>query len=324
MNIEFRLVFKRLLQVVGLLVFLVVVIPFMGPWLGLADYRAMAPEPGERINLSNEEHLTISRAGSGKPLVVVHGYPGTGSMMLPLARALAQDGYSAITYDRNGYGHSSRRSSNVRANPTANAQDLLRLIEALELEDPFIVGYSYGGGVALEANRLDPDAFSKLALIASIGDNSERPDKPKGIGRLFFSVPMMRWMMGTEFIAMRMGQEGNAAMFNPNPGDETFLKQAFAGLSMPGVPETMIRERMERYQGFDGFQPEATTACTLIIHGVDDLVVPAKSAQVLKDAILGSELHLLNNAGHAVVILQPDRLAELIANHDRACSARPQ
>ena len=56
---------------------------------------------------------------------------------------------------------------------------------------------------------------------------------------------------------------------------------------MPGVPETMIRERMERYQEFDGFRAEATMACTLIIHGVDDKIVPAEGAKVLRDAISG-------------------------------------
>ncbi len=312
--------FKRILQVLGIFLALVIVIPFMGPWLGLADYRSMAPEPGQRVDLPNGDHVNVYRQGSGKAVVLIHGRPGTGRMMLPLAHALERLGYSTITYDRIGYGHSSRRSSEVPANPTENARDLLQLIKALALDDPFIVGYSYGGGVALEAARLDSNAFSRLTLIASLGDNSERRAPPTGVARLLFSVPMMRWMMGTEFIAMKGGKAGNAALFYPAPADEIFLKQAFAGLSMPGVPETLIRERMERYQDFDGFQPEATVACTLIIHGVDDKVVPAKGAKVLRDAISGSELQLLDDTGHAVVIRQPGRLAELIAGHDKACS----
>jgi pimeloyl-ACP methyl ester carboxylesterase len=89
---------------------------------------------------------------------------------------------------------------------------------------------------------------------------------------------------------------------------------------MPGVPETMIREMTERYQDFDGYQPEATVACTLILHGVDDQIVPATGAKVLRDAISGSELQLLYDAGHAVVIQEPERLADLIAAHDKACS----
>jgi pimeloyl-ACP methyl ester carboxylesterase len=315
--------FKRILQVLGIFLVLVIVIPFIGPWLGLADYRSMAPEPGQRVNLSNGDHVNFYREGSGKPVVLIHGRPGTGRMMLPLARALARLGYSAITYDRIGYGHSSRRSSEVPANPTENARDLLRLIEALGLDDPSIVAYSYGGGVALEAARLDPNAFSRLTLIApalGLGDNSERIAPPTGVARIFFSVPVMRWMMGTEFIAMRMGKSGIAAMFYPAPADDIFHKQYFAGLSMPGVPGTFIRERMERYHGFDGYRPDATMACALIIQGVDDKIVPAEGATVLRNAISGSELRLLNDTGHAVVIQQPDRLAELIASHDEACS----
>jgi hypothetical protein len=40
-----------------------------------------------------------------------------------------------------------------------------------------------------------------------------------GVARLQLSVPMMRWMMGTEFIAMRMGKAANVAMFHPAPAD---------------------------------------------------------------------------------------------------------
>jgi hypothetical protein len=131
--------FKRILKVLGILLVLVIVIPFIGPWLGLADYRSMAPEPGQRVNLPNGDHVNVYREGSGKPVVLIHGRPGSGRMMLPLARALERLGYSAITYDRIGYGHSSRRSSEVPANPTENARDLLQLIETLGLVDPLIV-----------------------------------------------------------------------------------------------------------------------------------------------------------------------------------------
>ncbi len=117
--------FKRILQILGIFLVLVIVIPFIGPWLGLADYRSFAPEPGQRVNLPNGDHVNVYREGSGNPVILVHGRTGTGQMMLPLANALERLGYSTITYDRIGYGHSSRRSSEVPANPTANARDLL-------------------------------------------------------------------------------------------------------------------------------------------------------------------------------------------------------
>ena len=310
---------KRILQVLLLLLILVVVVPFIGPWIGLSDYRANAPSPGQQVDLSDGNHLNIYREGNGRPVVLIHGRPGTGSMLRPLALALKQRGFAPITYDRIGYGHSSRRTLDTPANPTENARELLQLIDALQLDDPYVIGYSYGGGVALEAGRLYPQAFSQLALISSIGDNSERLDLPRGPKRLLFSAPVMRWMMGTEFISMRAGRPGISAMFYPHDGDDAFLRQSFAGLSMPGVPDTFVRELTERYQEFDGFQPEAITACTLIIQGVEDMMVPAKGATVLHEAIQDSELRLLEDTGHAVVIKQPDRLAELLAEHDEKC-----
>jgi pimeloyl-ACP methyl ester carboxylesterase len=310
---------KRILQIFLLLVVLVVVIPFVGPWIGLSDYRANAPSPGQQVDLSDGDHLNVYREGIERPVVLIHGRPGNGSTLRPLAFALKQRGFTPITYDRVGYGHSSRRSHDTPANPTENARELLQLIGALQLDDPYVIGYSYGGGVALEAGRLDPHAFSRLALISSIGDNSVRVDPPQGTDRLLFSVPVMRWMLGTEFISMRFARPGNAAMFYPNPSDDAFLRQVLAGLSLPGVPDTYVREVTERYQGFDGYQPEAITACTLIIQGVEDMMVPAKGATILDDAIQNSELRMLEDTGHAAVIEQPDRLAELLVEHDEKC-----
>jgi pimeloyl-ACP methyl ester carboxylesterase len=310
---------KRILQIFLLLVVLVVVIPFVGPWIGLSDYRANAPSPGQQVDLSDGDHLNVYREGIERPVVLIHGRPGNGSTLRPLALALKQRGFTPITYDRVGYGHSSRRSHDTPANPTENARELLQLIGALQLDDPYVIGYSYGGGVALEAGRLDPHAFSRLALISSIGDNSVRVDPPQGTDRLLFSVPVMRWMLGTEFISMRFARPGNAAMFYPNQSDDAFLRQVLAGLSLPGVPDTYVREVTERYQGFDGYQPEAITACTLIIQGVEDMMVPAKGATILDDAIQNSELRMLEDTGHAAVIEQPDRLAELLAEHDEKC-----
>ena len=79
--------------------------------------------------------------------------------------------------------------------------------------------------------------------------------------------------------------------------------------------------RMERYQGFAGYQPEATRACTLIIHGIDDQIVSVSGAEALSNAISGSELRLLSDTGHAVVVTQPERLADMIAAHDRKCAS---
>ena len=310
---------RWILQILLLLLVLIIGVPFIGPWIGLSDYRANAPPPGRQVDLSDGDHLNVYQEGIGRPVVLIHGRPGTGSMLRPLALALQQRGFAPITYDRVGYGHSSRRSLDTPANPTENARELLQLIDALQLDDPYVIGYSYGGGVALEAGRLDPHAFSRLALISSIGDNSERLDPPQGAERLLFSAPVMRWMMGTEFVSMRAGRPGNAAMFYPHDSDDEFLRQAFAGLSMAGVPDTFVREATERYQEFDGFQPEAITACTLIIQGVEDMIVPAKGATVLDEAIQDSELRLLEDTGHAAVIKQPDRLAELLAKHDENC-----
>jgi non-heme chloroperoxidase len=296
-------------------------VPFLGPHLGMASYQALAPVPGFRVDLAAGQ-LNVHQRGGGRDVVLVHGQPGSAAMMTPLADALADSGMRVTWYDRMGWGHSGQRSPAERANPTEHGRDLVELIGALELSDPIVVGYSYGGGAALEALRLKPDVASVLVLLSSVGAPTQRRT-PSFIERVLLHPLFMRWAFGTTLTARAVtGPVLDAFEAPESLGSEA--RDAFvAALALPGVASHWARERHERFDGFADYRPRDVRACTLVLHGADDGVVSVEVARFLAGEIPNAQLEIVAAAGHALVLTQASRVVASVVEHDRRCAAGP-
>src|ERR1700712_2741028 len=95
-------------------------------------------ENSSSIELYYEEH------GSGKPVVLIHGYPLDGSSWERQTRELLAAGYRVITYDRRGFGKSSKVG--VGYDYDTFATDLKTVLDTLDLKDVILVGFSMGTG----------------------------------------------------------------------------------------------------------------------------------------------------------------------------------
>src|SRR5581483_6426247 len=90
------------------------------------------------IDLYYEDH------GSGKPVILIHGWPLSGRSWEKQVPALLDAGYRVITYDRRGFGDSSKPVSGY--NYDTLTEDLHALIMRLDLYEATLVGFSMGGG----------------------------------------------------------------------------------------------------------------------------------------------------------------------------------
>jgi non-heme chloroperoxidase len=90
------------------------------------------------IELYYEDH------GSGRPVVMIHGYPLSGRAWDKQVPAMLDDGRRVITYDRRGFGKSSQPTTGYDFDTFAN--DLHTLMETLDLRDVTLVGHSMGTG----------------------------------------------------------------------------------------------------------------------------------------------------------------------------------
>ena len=108
--------------------------------------------------------LSISEAGTGAPVVLIHGLGATKASFLPTLDALAGT-HRCIAVDLPGFGDSVKP---IRACYDARffARSMVALLDALELEQAHFVGNSLGGRVALEIGLSAPDRAGRLVLLA--------------------------------------------------------------------------------------------------------------------------------------------------------------
>jgi pimeloyl-ACP methyl ester carboxylesterase len=110
------------------------------------------------INLYYEIH------GAGRPLVLLHGGLGSGEMFGPVLPLLAAH-HRVVAPDLQGHGRTADidRPIDIRL----MADDIAALIDHLKLEKPDIVGYSLGGGVALQVAFKYPSKIRRLVAVSA-------------------------------------------------------------------------------------------------------------------------------------------------------------
>jgi pimeloyl-ACP methyl ester carboxylesterase len=135
------------------------------------------------IDLYYEDH------GTGKPVVLIHGWPLSGGSWEKQAQVLLDTGYRVITYDRRGFGNSSKPAFGYDYDTFA--EDLHKLITQLDLHDVALVGFSMGGGeVARYLGAYGSGRVKKAAFLSSIPPFLlKTPDNPEGVdGSVFDGI----------------------------------------------------------------------------------------------------------------------------------------
>jgi non-heme chloroperoxidase len=124
--------------------------------------------------------------GSGRPVVLSHGWPLTADSWESQMFHLASNGCRVIAHDRRGHGRSSQPWHGNEMDTYAD--DLAQLIEALDLQGANLIGFSTGGGeVARYIGRHGTARLAKAALVSSVPPLMlKTPANPGGLPREVF------------------------------------------------------------------------------------------------------------------------------------------
>src|SRR6476660_6864668 len=138
-------------------------------------YLTVGEENSGPIELYYEDH------GSGRPVVLIHGYPLSGRAWDRQVPVLLDDGHRVITYDRRGFGKSSQPATGYDYDTFAS--DLHELLTTLDLYDVTLVGHSMGTGeVTRYLGRFGSTRIATGVLVSSIPPFLlQMPDNPDGV-----------------------------------------------------------------------------------------------------------------------------------------------
>jgi non-heme chloroperoxidase len=137
-------------------------------------------ENGQDVILHFDDH------GSGRPVVLIHGYPLDGRSWEKQERLLLDAGYRVITYDRRGFGKSSQPSTGYDYDTFA--ADLKTILDTLDLSDVVLVGFSMGTGeVTRYLGHHGSARVGKAVLMGAIPPFLlKTPDNPDGVDAAVF------------------------------------------------------------------------------------------------------------------------------------------
>ncbi len=143
-------------------------------------YITVGKENSGSIELYYEDH------GSGRPVVLIHGYPLSGRAWDRQLPALLEHGHRVITYDRRGFGKSSQPTTGYDYDTFAN--DLRMLLETLGLREVTLVGHSMGTGeVTRYLGRFGAARVARGVLVSPIPPFLRHaPDNPEGVPASLF------------------------------------------------------------------------------------------------------------------------------------------
>jgi non-heme chloroperoxidase len=263
---------------------------------------AVGTENSAPIEIHYEDH------GSGAPIVLIHGYPLSGTSWERQERELLAAGYRVITYDRRGFGRSSQPT--VGYDYDTFAADLNALLEQLKLEDVVLGGFSMGSGeVTRYLGKYGSRRVRKAALFGAIPPFLlKTDDNPEGVPAGVFegikaAIVSDRYAYFKDFFdnfynvdklaPERISDQALQASFTVAAGSSPYATHACV--------DTWLTDFREDLPKID--------VPTVVVHGTEDRILPfASTAARLPGLIAGVKLVSVEGGPHNIGWTHPDEV----------------
>ena len=282
---------------------------------GAVDSRSAATLGSER----SESYVTTKDGVSlyykdwgprdGQVVTFSHGWPLNADSWESQMMFLASKGYRVVAHDRRGHGRSSQPWEGNDMDHYAD--DLAAVLEALDLKDATLVGFSTGGGeVARYIGRHGTERVKKAVLVASVLPLMLKTESnPDGVPQEVFDGLRQASLDNRSQLYLDIVSGPFFGYNRPGATPSQGLIQSFwvqgmqAGHkntydSIAAFSATDFREDLKKFD-----------VPTLVIHGDDDQIVPIDTSARASAAIVkGAELIVYPGAPHGLADTHKDRL----------------
>ena len=272
-------------------------------------------DPLSYVEASDGAQIFYKDWGSGRPVVLSHGWPLNSDSWEAQGLFLADNGYRVIAHDRRGHGRSTQTWHGNEMDTYAD--DLAALLTSLDLDEVTLVGFSTGGGeVARYVGRHGTGRVAQVVLVSAVPPFMLRTeDNPGG-------VPL------EVFDAIRAGSLADRSQTYQDLADGPFFGHNRPGANVSqGTRDAFWLQSMaaghrnayECIAAFSAtdFRPDLAKfdVPTLVVHGDDDQVVPFEvGGQASAALIEGARLITYPGAPHGITDTHKDQLgADLLA-----------
>ena len=239
--------------------------------------------------------------GTGKPVVLIHGWPLSGASWEKQVPVLLAADRRVISYDRRGFGNSSKPTSGYDYDTFA--EDLNKLILTLDLHNAMLVGFSMGGGeVARYLGKYGSKRVERVVFLSSVPPFLlKTPDNPSGVDKSVFDGIMKAISVDRlAFLSKFFSDFYNVDILEGKRVSKQVVQFSWnvaAGASPKGTFDcvsawlTDFRKDLARID-----------VPTLIIHGDADRILPIDATgRRLHEAIKGSQYVEIKDGPHGII-----------------------
>jgi pimeloyl-ACP methyl ester carboxylesterase len=251
--------------------------------------------------------LNYVSAGSGRPVVLIHGNPGSHhDFTLSVFERLAQS-YHVIAFDRPGHGHSERPDS-LRAPVEVQAAMIRDALRKLSIEKPVLVGHSWGGSLALAAAVEYGSDLSGIVLLAP----AVYPDVSIEWWSLLPNVPLLGPLAVkalTPLIGRTVVKGSLKDAYHPQDVHDDYAERIATMWMQPDRIRAWADDERTLRRSLERLSPrysQIELPVVIVTGDTDRVVNPRDHAYPLHKMIENSKLIVLPDTGHQLPQTQPD------------------
>ena len=281
------------------------------------------PQSTSRFVTVDGTRLHFVIKGAGRPVVLIHGNPGSTQDWTRLFGPLGAN-RKIIAFDRPGHGQSQRPK---HGDTTAEVQAHLLhdALEQLHIERPIIVGHSWGGALALVYAINYPKEVAGIVLAAPAAYESQDVDS------FLTSLPavpvigdavnfVLTPLFATTFVRSELKKA-----FSPDPVPKNYLHSVLSEWTKPKKVKAYSFDEASLNGSLKRFSPRYSEigVPVAILTGDSDLIVSEKEqAERLHQALPKSHLIVLPKTGHQIPFTRPQAVVDEIERVQRLSRAR--
>lgn len=283
------------------------------------------PKPsGSFIRVGSLRIHYLERPGSGTPIVLIHGLPGTAEDFNEVTPLLS--GHRTIAFDRPGFGY----SGDGYLKFDRQIATLDSLLRALHVSRPILVGHSYGGTLALAFAEQHPAEVGGLVLVdaAAAGQQLGSYDKLQAHLVKALQLPVIHQIAHATFaqlLTTASVKQGDDQAFHPHAVDPAHERRLLEINSTRGNLEAFAGEQLAANGVIDGIDKHLATIDlpAVVIQGADDQLVKPAHGRRLAATLPDARLEIVSG-GHMAPYTHPAAVAGAALELAQRAAVRPR
>ena len=257
--------------------------------------------------------LNYVSAGSGQPVVLIHGNPGSyQDYTLAVIERLSQS-YYVVAFDRPGHGYSERQDS-VHTTVEVQARIIREALDKLGIKKPVLVGHSWGGSLVLAAAVAYEKDLAGIVLLAP----AAYPTVSREWWSLLPHVPLIGNLVVnrlTPFLGRAMVRKSLQEAYDPQDVQEDYVEQSLELWIQPDHIRACAYDEWTLGTSLTGLSKHyhhIEMPVVIVTGSADRLLDPEEHAYPLHRVIKNSKLVVLPGTGHQLPQTRPEAVVSAV------------